>query len=482
MYDFSVLEKWALEKPNEIAFVDEYSEVTFSRMRADVLKIASHLSQVGITRGDLVCTVLTPYFRWAFTLAIHLLGATAFSKNGITKFPAAITPKWMITNRAHPQISAERTIMFSQELVSKIMACQELEVIPGYASPDDPAILFGTSGTSGETKYVMVTAGDLERFPIQKSPYDFIGEGHIMGLHTVASRQSFRRAIKGLTVGKTFFACESMDYRLPHIMRKYSIGTLMGSPLQVSLFLDVQKQTGTLLPDLKVIIMSGSAPSAQIIARIKGALNCRIFNAYGSTEGGNVTLAEVTDEIPSGSYINASVIVQIVDENDQILPADTLGYIRYSREGMVKGYYKNPEATAASFRNGFFYPGDIGLIEGDGKLVLGGRSNEVINLGGVKINPEKVDEVARAQLGVLDCAAFGLTDQTGVEQLALALVTDKDFNLAIFQKTMEKKSAHLPKKYIQTDVIPRNENGKVLRGNLEELLKDAKGFGDSRDV
>ena len=52
MYDFSVLEKWALEKPNEIAFVDEYSEVTFSRMRADVLKIASHLSQVGITRGD----------------------------------------------------------------------------------------------------------------------------------------------------------------------------------------------------------------------------------------------------------------------------------------------------------------------------------------------------------------------------------------------------------------------------------------------
>ena len=92
----------------------------------------------------------------------------------------------------------------------------------------------------------------------------------------------------------------------------------------------------------------------------------------------------------------------------------------------------------------------------------------MINLGGVKLNPEAVDSVALAQLGVLDCATFAIPGAAGVEQLAIALVTNADFDAVLFEKAMAAKSPHPISIAIQVPGIPRNDNGKILRSTLSQ--------------
>jgi acyl-CoA synthetase (AMP-forming)/AMP-acid ligase II len=135
---------------------------------------------------------------------------------------------------------------------------------------------------------------------------------------------------------------------------------------------------------------------------------------------------------------------------------------------MFTSYYKNPIASAEFFKEGFFYPGDYGFINNEGKLELAGRSKEIINLGGVKLNPESIDELVSAQLGVLDCATFAAEGISGIEQIIVAIKVDEDFVRENFEKVLLKKSPVRISSILMIDHIPRNENGKVLRQNLKE--------------
>jgi acyl-coenzyme A synthetase/AMP-(fatty) acid ligase len=299
-------------------------------------------------------------------------------------------------------------------------------------------------------------------------------------MYPFGAGQSYTLSLKNLIAGKTYINCPYADYRLLKVMSKYPIRTLIGSPIQISAFLDAQIQTGTELPLLKTIIMGGSTPSQKLINRITSQLDCQIFNAYGSTEASNIAIEEITNHEAglkfAGTIMHEDVTMQIVDENDLPLPKGQIGIIRYKRPFMATSYYKNPVATAEFFKDGFFYPGDKGYLDESGRLVLEGRINEVINLGGVKLNPEVVDDLAMAQLGVVDCAAFSIPGPAGIDQLALALVTDEDFSPEFFEKAMAKKSPYKIATFILTEKIARNENGKILRAALTERFIQESGW------
>ena len=466
MFDFEIISHWAQVQGKDLAYADESSEITFRDFDSITRKIALLINETGIKQGDLVATILPPQLGWLCTFALHRLGVTTMSKNNLSGFNKEATPDWLISLLPHHQIPQNRTIIFDQAYFDLIKASEEMQTLPGYSSPDVIARLFSTSGTTGDVKYIDRTAGQLAEFSTLNASYDFAGTDHIMSLFPYGAGQTYRLALKCLLQGKPYFNCSFPDYRLPKVLSKYPIRTLIGSPAQIAGFLDIQKQTATSLPLIKTVIMGGSVPSKQLVDRILSQLDCRVFNAYGSSEALNIANQEITQSVEGGATLNPEVNLQIVDENDVPLAPLNVGRIRYQRPGMATSYYKNLAASAEFFKSGFFYPGDLAFIDETGKLVLDGRVNEVINLGGVKINPEAVDKIALAQLGVLDCATFASVDETGVEQLAIALVVDGDFNSELFTKAMEAKSPNKPKAYVQVTEIPRNENGKILRHKL----------------
>lgn len=471
MFDFGILAKWAQDEPNGLAFADDEYVLSFPQLNSLALKTAAHLTERGIVQGDLVCVALPSYLEWSTTLALHLLGAKTMSKIGPGGFNPEVFPDWLITLQLDPEVGIERTIIFDEALLATVVAGPEMKDAPGYSHGSDIVRFFSTSGTTGSRKYFAVTSDGLASLVGRSGKSDFAGEDPLLSLFPFAMGANYLRALRALVAGKPYFTCSFRDYRLTKMLRKYPIRTLLGSPVQIANFLNLQMHTDTQLPNLKTIVMSGSTPSSKLLARINSQIGCEVLNGYGSAEAGNVAISTITQESSIPGVINPAVTLQIVDEANQILPAGAIGSIRYSREGMALSYYNNPEASAEYFREGFFYPGDLGFIDTQGRLVLAGRSNEVINLGGVKVNPENVDEIAMAQLGVLDCAAFAIMSQSGVDQLALALVTDKDFDLALFKKTMENKSIYPPTLYFPTKSIPRNENGKILREELRESVE-----------
>ena len=470
-YNFDFISENAQAHGRDFAYVDEARKVTFAELDLGTKKIAGYLKSIGVKQNDLVAMILPSYFSWYFTFSLHRMGAGVISKNKYTNFPPEATPDFLISFKYHPNFPKEKTIIVDPELMKKIENIEEDSNLSGYLDPLTPARFFATSGTTGGTRYIAYEADKLEMLASRKSPYDFVGLDHVLSLYPFGSGQNYRLALKNLVTGRTHYNLDAGNFSSLTFMRENPIRTLSASPTQISSFLDLQKQTGTLLPNLSTIIMGGSAPTEQIVARIKSQLDCRVFNSYGSTEAGLIGLIEVTDGVEKSRGLNLvqeDVTLEIVDDNDNPLPAMSVGNIRYRRDDMAMSYYKNPVATAEFFKNGFFYPGDLGSIDNEGRLLLEGRSTDVINLGGVKLNPERIDAIALAQLGVIDCAAFGRVSGSGIEELCLALVVDTDFNQANFEKAMAAKYAKPIRHINLVPSIPRNENGKIQRNLLTQ--------------
>src|SRR5690606_4523233 len=151
---------------------------------------------------------------------------------------------------------------------------------------------------------------------------------------------------------------------------------------------------------------------------------------YGSTEAGGATarLYESDDPFDAGHVVPGSV-VEIVDEDDQTVADGVVGRIRHRSVGMVHEYLGNAAATARAFSDGWLYPGDLGFIRPDGGLTLTGRESEVLNAGGVKIDPNRLDHFALQNPKVSDACSFQYLANSGIQQIGIALVTEDDVDV-----------------------------------------------------
>jgi len=468
-YSFDFVEQITQVKGQEFAYIDETRKVTFTEFNIGTKKIAGLLKNIGVKQNNIVALILPNYFSWYFSFALHRMGVGVMSKNTYSPFPVEATPDFLISLKYHPNFPKEKTIIVDPDLLRKVENTVADENLSGYSDPLAPARFFSTSGTTGATRYICYEAEKLERLIERKSAYDLVGLDHILSMYPLGAGQNYRLALKRFATGQTHYCLNSGKINSINFIRENQIRTISASPHQIGVFLDIKKQTGTKLPNLSNIILGGSRPSDQLIERIKSELECRIFNAYGSTEAGNIGFIEVTDGIENSPGFNIAgddITMQIVDDNDKALPAMSSGHIRYQREIMATSYYKNPEATAQFFKNGYFYPGDLGFIDREGRLVLTGRNSDVINLGGVKVNPERIESMALAQLGVNDCAVFARISDSGIEELCIALVVDADFKKDPFEKAMAVKLANPIGQIDLVASIPRNETGKIQRNLL----------------
>jgi acyl-CoA synthetase (AMP-forming)/AMP-acid ligase II len=137
----------------------------------------------------------------------------------------------------------------------------------------------------------------------------------------------------------------------------------------------------------------------------------------------------------------------------------------------VSGYIGHPPGSEQIFRDGWFYPGDIGRVTEDRLLIISGREKAVINLGGDKVSPERIEAVLSAFPGVKDAAAFGRANDLGVEEICVALVTDAELNVPALRAHCARQlpSEFVPVHASRVAAIPRNAMGRIDRGALANL-------------
>ena len=381
----------------------------------------------------------------------------------------------------HAPKSLERLITIGGRDYEKLLTADAISVEPRES--DDLAWLFYTSGTTGKPKGAMLThkvlswashAYAAEVDPV--TPGDAIlhaaplshGSGlyaipHVgrLGVNVVPESGSFEPdeilALFSAWQQPSMFAAPTMIKRLvesPANCDPASIRTLIwgGAPMYVE---DALKAIDRFGNRLAQIYGQGESPMT-ISFLSKQEIAARDHPRW-------------TERLGSAGRPYACVEVKVADENDDTLSAGEPGEILCRGDVVMKGYWKNPEATEKALKGGWLHTGDVGVFDEEGYLTLKDRSKDLIISGGSNIYPREVEEILLQHEKVREVSVIGRQDKEWGE-IVVAYVVGQAHPADLDKLCLDRIARFKrPKDYVFVDALPKNNYGKILKTELREL-------------
>ncbi|MGM7698958.1 class I adenylate-forming enzyme family protein [Microbacterium sp. A84] len=352
----------------------------------------------------------------------------------------------------------------------------------------DIALALRTSGTTGRPKAVLLrhsgTIGALDSSlrmlrRTAKSPIDSPGSLRMNVVPTSLSLWagiyntvfSFRAGI-GVALMDKF----NVDLFV-EIVREFQVKSTVLAPAMIAMLADDPNLTD--LAPLR-LVRSITAPLSPTIARdFYERFDVFVLNSYGQTElGGEVvgwTSADVrdfgVDKLGAAGRPYPDVALEVRGPDGEKVGIDRPGEIFVNSPYRMQGYAKSSSAVPEDvdrFVGGYLRTGDIGRLDADGFLWIEGRVSDMINRGGLKVFPAEVEEVLRRHPGVRDAAVAGVPDRRlGEVPHAWIISESADITDRLADWCREHLVPYkIPAGFTRVDAFPRNEIGKVLRGQL----------------
>ncbi|PKQ14414.1 MAG: hypothetical protein CVT68_11995, partial [Actinobacteria bacterium HGW-Actinobacteria-8] len=339
--------------------------------------------------------------------------------------------------------------------------------LSGAAGPEAPWWYLHTSGTTGSPKYLALS----QRVALDRSralSTDFQGAGtRFAPIFPCSTRPFFVRAMAALINGATIV--DTID---PAFMQAQGVNLVCGSPRQAEEWLAGRK----LSPRLLLLQVSGARFSQEQAEALLGSFH-KVEDVYGSSETNKVFVNVKT--LDEGILVTRpsaqDSVVEICKPDGGLCTRGEIGEVRIRNGYMVPGYIDVPEATARAFRNGWFYPGDLAHWDNQGALHIVGRVDEVINLGGLKIDPLAVEHSLRVD-GVRNAACF--RDPHGAMRvLAFVEIEGHHDPEQVVRQAMDRCAATLgtvmtPALIYVVSRIPMTHDGVPMRHECELMAKD----------
>ncbi|MCS4275548.1 acyl-coenzyme A synthetase/AMP-(fatty) acid ligase [Mycetocola sp. BIGb0189] len=436
--------------------------------------IAAELRAQGVRAGDLVALELPATLDLLFTLALWHEGATGVPL--AAHIPSDSIPTGILLVTASNTRRWERTLIVDAELLRRAEARVASNDPVIEFDRDFPARIHFSSGTTGRPKAIATSFGALDTLTADPDTTWLRGAPFLM-MMPPGSLFGFAAFYASVRSENTFWLVNPGDPdHTIELARQSGATALKGSPAQVASVLERLEERGERLPLLDTVFTAGAALSPIVAARMRAVADgCELHMAYGSTEGLLVSARYRDSSDPTDlGEVSPTARIEIVDATDSVLAPGVVGRIRYQNTHMATEYLNDPEASAAAFTDGWYYPGDLGMLTVDGKLVLAGRESEVLNADGVKLDPTVLDHRALEDPLVRDAAGFVYRDRGGVSRFGLALVPREGFDADGFVRSLNENISHgLPTLIVRVEQIPRNGGGKVLRRELTARFSES---------
>jgi acyl-coenzyme A synthetase/AMP-(fatty) acid ligase len=219
--------------------------------------------------------------------------------------------------------------------------------------------------------------------------------------------------------------------------------------------------------------VAGGALSADLAEQVRTRVspNLHVFVASTECGGWGATKIDSAEDLQSHK-IMPDREVQVVDDMGRPLPAGQIGEIRIGIIDGTTGYFRDEAASRIAFRDGYFYSGDLGFFRADGRLVLQGRMNDVLNIAGQKTAPEPVEEALKARLGVGEVCVIAVAARGADEEIHVVVEAEQDIadNRLIATWSALTRGAPPPRFHIVA-ALPRTETGKVQRSALRDQIR-----------
>ncbi len=344
--------------------------------------------------------------------------------------------------------------------------------------PGDTAVLLYTSGTTGKPKGAELThfqlfmnctvAGELFAFRDDDIGLAVLPLFHVFGLSSVLN----------LTVryGGTLVLVPRFEVDpVVDAIEKHRCTIFSGVPTMYFALL-AQDLTGRDLSSLRVGVSGGAPiPGETVRAFEEKFPQCVILEGYGLSESASTTTFNVSAEQRKVLSIGKpiwGVQVRVVDDEDRPLPTGEqhVGEIVIRGHNIMKGYYKQPEATAEAFKNGWFHTGDLAYQDEDGFLFIVDRKKDLVIRGGYNVYPREVEEVLYEHPAVAEAAVIGKPDDKLGEEVVAVVALKKGADVTpdeLRAYCKERLAAYkYPREIRIVEELPKGATGKILKKEL----------------
>ncbi len=347
--------------------------------------------------------------------------------------------------------------------------------------PDRPVAVVFTSGTTGDPKGAVFTWSQLEAIGQVDGGGRWGGGGRGLSSTSFAHLGYMTKLPQSLRGGGTTFlmgrwsAGDALE-----MVERHRITTLGGIPTQVALMLRHERFDSTDTSSVRMIAMGGGPSTAALVREARAALRSPVVVRYTCTEAG-VGVGTAPDDPPedaeeSVGRARSGVELTIRSDDDEPVPAGELGHVCLRSRAVMRGYWRDPEATRAVFTaDGAVRTGDLGFVDERGRLHLSGRSKEMYVRGGYNVFPLEVENVLADHPGVAHVAVVPRSDPV-MGEIGVAVVVPRH---AADAPTLESLRAHargrlasykMPEAIVLASELPRTAMEKIDRAALGTLV------------
>ncbi len=483
---------------------DDGRRFSYAQFEQAVNRAKRLLQSHGVSKGDVVSLLLpnsaeyiTAYF------ACWQLGALAGPINSLLKeeeITFVLNNSEAKTILLHSEFQTridnirkdlphlESLIVFDDEAQATREFAKSGSTEPGLPAItlDDEAIIIYTSGTTGKPKGCLLTHGNLIANARQISQWlQFTTDERLLTImplfHMNAVSVTTMSAL--YAGGSTVVSPRFSATRFWQIISDYEITSFGSVATMLSMLLSTYPQgvPEGLKTDQLRFAMCGSAPvPAEVMQLFEETFACLVVEGYGLSESTCRSTFNPPDKRRRAGSCGIAIgnEMRVVDDEDREMPDGQLGEIVMRGENILKGYYRNDEATAIAFRNGWFHTGDIGYRDGDGFFYIVDRKSDMIIRGGENIYPREIDEVLYQHPAVAAAATIGVPDKLYGEDVA-AFVVLKEGNAASEEELIKYCRERLadyksPKTIRIVESIPKGPTGKLLKRELAKQFQMTK--------
>jgi long-chain acyl-CoA synthetase len=346
---------------------------------------------------------------------------------------------------------------------------------------DDVAVIIYTSGTTGRAKGAQLTHANLFFNASIISNPDLLGSTandvqiitlplfHIFGM-TVLMNAGLYRGVTSVLIPR--FAAEDVL----KAMQAHDVTIFAGVPTMYWALIEASKE-GIDLPkitkNLRICASGGASLPIQVLENFEKMFHVQILEGYGMSEGSPVvTFNHVNRPRKPGSVGTPfwGVEVKLVDDAGNEVPVGEKGELLYRGHNVMKGYYKRPEDSAKTLRDGWLHSGDVAIKDEDGFFFIVDRIKDMIIRGGENVYPREVEEVMIQHPAVSLVAIIGHPDEKLGEEVKACVVL-KDGHHAtpdeLREWTKERVALHKYPRIVEIlPALPMNATGKILKKEL----------------
>ncbi len=509
--DFHPSTIWAVHAANladKEALVYKDRRLTWSQVNARINRLVHGLQALGIKPGDKVAYMLKNSNEWIEALAAcNKLGASAvfvsyrytpreveylvnnsescallFGED-FEKVIREAMPSLPIAETRYVQVGGEPKPPFAS-YEDLILTGKEDEPSRGLRKGGSRVIIY-TSGTTGKPKGAVrdfsktgltTLIGLLRTVPFRRS------DRHLVAAPMYHATGSGLATIH-ISLGATLVIMEKFDpvEFLETVDReKITTTAVVPTMLRAILMLPEKERAKYDVSSMRVIICTGSALPQKLKDMSREYFGESLYDLYGSTEMGWVTIATPQDQIACPGSVGKAVPgneVVLIGENGKPVPDGEVGELYAKNKLTIEGYHKNEEATKKSRWGDYFSVGDLAVRDKDGYIHIVDRKTDMVISGGMNLYPAEIEDVLVAHPKILEAGVIGVPDEHWGEALVAFVVPSPGKTLTedeVMDHCRKNLAGYkIPRQIRFVDELPRNPTGKILKKELKARVATA---------